>query len=432
MLEKRILPEFQDFLRSRRLVPEKNVSYYANWVSKFLVFSNNHRQLDLNSLVAEFFHSLKLEKNIADWQIKQADEAVRLYLHHFKGDEIIQKAYGTAHPGKSFLDLPRILEEIKRLIRMKHYSYSTERTYRDWAKRFFTYVQETKKKDDASSVVTQEDVKDFLSHLAIKQRVSASTQNQAFNALLFLFREVLREDFDDLSGTVRAKRGKKLPVVLSVDEVKALFQHLSGQRLLIFHLLYGAGLRLMELARLRVKDIDFEANLIFVRSGKGDKDRSTVLPETVKDALRTHLAKVKVLHEKDLADGHGDVFLPDALARKYPKAAMEWGWQYVFPSSNLSVDPRSGKIRRHHISDKAIQVAIKNAVRKAGIAKNATVHTLRHSFATHLLMKGVNIREVQSLLGHKSVETTMIYTHVLRDMKNAPQSPLDALYGKQQ
>jgi len=290
-------------------------------------------------------------------------------------------------------------------------------------------VQETKKKNDASSVVTQEDVKDFLSHLAIKQRVSASTQNQAFNALLFLFREALREDLGDLSGTVRARRGKKLPVVLSVDEVKVLFQHLSGQSLLISHLLYGSGLRLMELARLRVKDIDFEANLIFVRSGKGDKDRATVLPEAVKDALRTHLAKVKVLHDKDLADGHGEVFLPDALARKYPKAGMEWGWQYVFPSSKLSVDPRSGRIRRHHISGKAIQLAIGNAVRKAGIAKNATVHTLRHSFATHLLMNGVNIREVQSLLGHKSVETTMIYTHVLRDMKNAPQSPLDALYG---
>jgi integron integrase len=240
---------------------------------------------------------------------------------------------------------------------------------------------------------------------------------------------VLREDFDDLSGTMRAKRGKRLPVVLLVDEVKVLFKHLSGQTLLMAQLLYGAGLRLMELARLRVKDIDFDANLVFVRSGKGDNDRTTVLPESVKDQLHAHLMKAKTLHEKDLAAGYGEVYLPDALARKYPKAEKEWGWQYVFPSPRLSVDPRSGKIRRHHITNKAIQFAIGKAVEKAHIAKHATVHTLRHSFATHLLMNGVNIREVQSLLGHKNVETTMIYTHVLRDMKSAPQSPLDTLYG---
>ena len=394
MAGNKILPEFQDFLLLHKLVPEKNVPYYANWVSKFLIFSNKHAQLDLDSLVLEFLHFLQSEKNLADWQTRQAEEAVQLYLNHFRGDKIIQKVNGAAQLGNSLTDMPRILEEVRRLIRMKHYSYSTERTYLDWARRFFNFVNETKGKNNAPSAVGQEDVKSFLSHLAIKQRVSASTQNQAFNALLFLFREVLQEDFGDLSGTVRAKRGKRLPVVLSMDEVKALLQHLSGQSLLIAHLLYGSGLRLMELARLRVKDVDFESGLIFVRSGKGDKDRSTILPKAVNDSLREHLAKVKVLHEKDLAAGHGEAFLPDALDRKYPKAGMEWGWQYVFPSSRLSVDPRSGKIRRHHISDKAIQISIGNAVRKAGIAKHATVHTLRHSFATHLLMNGVNIREV--------------------------------------
>jgi integron integrase len=235
-----------------------------------------------------------------------------------------------------------------------------------------------------------------------------------------------------MSGTVRAKRGKKLPVVLSVDEVRALFSHLSGKGLLIGKLLYGSGLRLMELARLRVKDVDFEANLIFVRSGKGDNDRTTILPASVRSELSVQLERVKALHEKDLAAGYGEVYLPDAIGRKYPKAGKEWGWQYVFPSSRLSVDPRSGKIRRHHLTDKAIQFIIGKAVKKAGIAKHATVHTLRHSFATHLLMNGVNIREVQNLLGHKSVETTMIYTHVMRDMKNAPQSPLDTLYGNRQ
>lgn len=273
------------------------------------------------------------------------------------------------------------------------------------------------------------DFKNFLSHLALKQRVSSSTQNQAFNAILFLFRQVLGKETSDLGDTVRAKRGQKLPVVLTGNEVGQLFSHMIGTNLLIAELLYGAGLRLMELARLRVQDIDFDMDTIFVRSGKGDKDRSTMLPAAVKERLRDHLKKVKALHDKDLAAGHGAVFLPDALERKYPKAAKEWGWQYVFPSSKPSVDPRSGKVGRHHISDKSIQLALRDALRQAGIVKHATVHTLRHSFATHLLQNGVNIREVQSLLGHKNVETTMIYTHVLRDMKNAPQSPLDVLYG---
>jgi len=426
-----VLPEFQEFLLSRKIAPEKNVPFYAHWVSKFLAFSNKNRQLDQDALVAEFLQSLKSKKNISDWQVRQAEEALRLYLHHFGGSTGVKEVRGEARSGKNLSDSPSLLKEMKRLIRMKHYSFSTERTYLDWTKRFFAYMKEATE-GEVSPVMTRDDVRDFLSHLAIKKRVSASTQNQAFNALLFLFREVLREEFGDMSRTVRAKRGNKLPVVLSVEEVKALLSHLSGKDLLIAKLLYGSGLRLMELARLRVKDIDFDGNLIFVRSGKGDNDRTTILPESVRNDLHAHLERVKALHEKDLAAGHGKVYLPGALARKYPKAGEEWGWQYVFPSSRLSVDPRSGEIRRHHLTDKAIQFAIGKAVRKASIAKHATVHTLRHSFATHLLMNGVNIREVQNLLGHKSVETTMIYTHVLRDMKNAPQSPLDALYGNRE
>ncbi|MBI5756271.1 MAG: integron integrase [Nitrospirae bacterium] len=320
-----------------------------------------------------------------------------------------------------------MLAEVSRIIRLKHYSYSTERTYLQWVERFFAYVTETGGKQ--IDAVTAEDLRGFLSHLALNRHVSASTQNQAFNAILFLFRNVLHKEVGELDTTVRAKRGQKLPVVLTVGEVRRLFEQMTGTNRLIAELLYGAGLRLMEAARLRVKDIDFDANTLYVRSGKGDNDRSTMLPAAVKERLREHLTSVKALHDKDLAAGHGKVFLPDALERKYPNAAKEWGWQYVFPSATLSVDPRSGIVRRHHISDTAIQSALKNAVRKSGILKHATVHTLRHSFATHLLQNGVNIREVQSLLGHKNVETTMIYTHVLRDMSNAPQSPLDALYG---
>jgi integron integrase len=271
-------------------------------------------------------------------------------------------------------------------------------------------------------------VKDFLSYLALTKRVSSSTQNQAFNALLFLFRDVLKKELGDLSKTVRAKRGQKLPVVLSPEEIQELFKNVTGLNLLIIQLLYGSGLRLLELARLRVKDLDFGQNLIFVRGSKGDKDRTTILPQSVKSILEKHLDGTKKLHDKDLAEGYGEVYLPDALERKYPNAPKEWGWQYVFPASKLSVDPRSGKVRRHHIAEKTIQNAVKEAVKKAGIVKHASVHTLRHSFATHLLMNGVNIREIQNLLGHKHVETTMIYTHVIRDIVNVPKSPLDSLY----
>ncbi|MBI4839223.1 MAG: integron integrase [Nitrospirae bacterium] len=326
------------------------------------------------------------------------------------------------------MDVLKVLSEMREAIRIKHYSYSTEQTYLDWTKRFFSYITNEKKKDIHSVGFDAHDVRDFLSYLALKRNVSASTQNQAFNSLLFLFRAVLKTDLGELSKTVRAKRGQRLPVVLSVEEVREMFKHANGVSLLIFQMLYGAGLRLMEAARLRVKDIDFDSNLIIVRGGKGDKDRTTMLPEAVKEHTPLHLDKVRALHEKDLASGHGDAHLPDALSRKYPNAAKEWQWQYVFPSANLSVDPRSGKVMRHHISERTVQNAVKDAARKAKIAKHVTVHTLRHSFATHLLMNGVNIREVQELLGHKNVETTMIYTHVMRDMSNAPKSPLDSLY----
>jgi integron integrase len=245
--------------------------------------------------------------------------------------------------------------------------------------------------------------------------------------LLFLCRSVLNVDLHDLSKTVRAKRGPKLPVVLTKNEVMRLLEQIEGRDLLLIHILYGTGMRLMEVARLRVQDIDFGAKYIMVRASKGDKDRTTVLPKAVKDRLKEHLLEIKTIHEQDLAKGYGEVYLPDAIDRKYSNAAKEWRWQYVFPAANLSVDPRSGKIRRHHISPGTIQNIVADAVRKSGIPKHATVHTLRHSFATHLLMDGVNIREVQELLGHKNVETTMIYTHVIRDMAGAPQSPLDSL-----
>ena len=418
-----VLPEFQEFLVSRELAPEKNTPYYAYWVSKFLSFCSDNEDLKVELRLGKFLEKLNSDKSVADWQFGQAKAALTLYIDDFlKGDlsSLAVETKGSDYSG--------IIERLRDMIRVKHYSYKTERIYIDWVKRFYEYIIKVKRIGIEREKPGSDDVRDFLSYLAIKQRVSSSTQNQAFSAVLFLFREVLRIDLKGLDKTVRAKRGIKLPVVLTVDEVGRLFEHVEGRSLLIIKLLYGAGLRLMELARLRVKDIDFDSNLIFARDSKGGKDRATILPESIKDDLREQLEKVKVLHQKDIEAGYGEVYLPGALARKYPQAAKDLGWQYVFPSLKLSIDPRSGKIRRHHISDKSIQNAVKAAIKKAGIIKPATVHTLRHSFATHLLMSGVNIREVQELLGHKNVETTMIYTHVIRDISNAPKSPLDNLY----
>jgi len=378
-----------------------------------------------------FLDSLAKDKKLEDWQIRQADEAVGLYVKHFLAGHAtaLSPNEKTASPNLAS-DSKALQKKIQEALRIKHYSYSTERTYLHWCNGFFKYLAATRNADGLPRRLDATAVRDYLSHLAVRQRVSASTQNQAFNALLFLFRDVLRIDLQDLSQTVRAKRGSKIPVVLTRDEVKRLLDQLAGRDLLIAYILYGTGMRLMEISRLRVQDLDFGLKSIVVKAGKGDKDRITIMPEAAVQLLRDHISCVKEVHEKDLAKGYGEVYLPEGLDRKYPNAGKEWRWQYAFPSASLSVDPRTGKVRRHHVSPSAIQKAIATAVKKAGIDKHATVHTLRHSFATHLLMDGVNIREVQELLGHKNVETTMIYTHVIRNMTNAPQSPLDTLLRK--
>jgi len=421
------LPEFQNFLLSRKLTPLKNTPFYAHWVSKFLDFSNHNKVLPLDIRIGKFLSFLKRQKNIKDWQIRQANTALKLYINHFlKGDTSLLSP-NTCQKKPNKQELVSVIDKVQRAIRIKHYSYATERSYIVWIKRFYDYFLAVKK-DRNIYQANSDDVRDFLSYLAINKRVSSSTQNQAFNALLFLFKDVLNVELKNISGAVRAKRGTKLPVVLTIEEVQNLLKNVRGKALLIAQLLYGTGMRLMELARLRVQDIDFAASQIIIRASKGDKDRITILPQCIKETLQSHLRKVKSLHDEDLAAGGGEVYLPEGLMRKYPNAAKEWRWQYVFPSSKLSVDPRTGKVRRHHISGKAIQVTVTKAAAKAEILKHVTVHTLRHSFATHLLMNGVNIREIQDLLGHKNLETTMIYTHVLRNLSNAPKSPLDTLY----
>jgi len=269
------------------------------------------------------------------------------------------------------------------------------------------------------------EIETFLTHLAIKENVAASTQNQALSALLFLYRYVLQKDLDGPIDALRAQKPKRLPTVLTKEEVRKVISHLPGTPRLMASLLYGSGLRLMECLRLRVKDLDFAQRQIIVRDGKGQQDRVTMLPESLIAPLQEHLQRVKRLHEEDLDKGYGAVYLPDALERKYPNASREWAWQYVFPSDRLSEDPRTGIVRRHHLDESNLQKAVKEAARLAGIAKLVGPHTFRHSFATHLLQNGYDIRTVQELLGHKDVKTTMIYTHVLQRGGLAVRSPLD-------
>ena len=317
---------------------------------------------------------------------------------------------------------PRLLEQVRDKIRLKHYSLRTEQAYLDWIKRFILHHGKRHPQDMGAP-----EVEAFLTHLAVAGKVAASTQNQAKSALLFLYREVLGSDLPWLDGVERAKAPKRLPVVLTREEVQAVLSRLSGTHRLVGGLLYGAGLRIMEALRLRVKDVDFARGELLVRDGKGFKDRVTMLPASLTAPLQEHLARVRALHEKDMAAGVAPVYLPYALERKYPSAGREWAWQYVFPSAGLSTDPRSGVERRHHVQDQAFQRAMKQAVRDAGLTKPATPHTLRHSFATHLLESGHDIRTIQELLGHSDVSTTMIYTHVLNRGGRGVASPLDAL-----
>ena len=305
-------------------------------------------------------------------------------------------------------------------IRLRHYSIRTEEAYVDWARRFVLFHGKRHPADMGA-----EEIRDFLSHLASERNVSASTQNQAKSALLFLYKEVLGLDLPWLDEVISAKKGKRLPVVLTQTEMRRLLNGTSGSMGLIVALLYGTGMRLMEGLRLRVKDVEFTRREIIVREGKDNKDRVTVLPENLILPLQKHLEKVKALHERDLEAGFGEVYLPDALAVKYPNAARSWGWQYVFPSSVRSLDPRTGIERRHHVHEASVQRAVREAAKLANIAKPVTPHVLRHSFATHLLQAGYDIRTVQELLGHKDVSTTMIYTHVLNKGGRGVVSPLD-------
>lgn len=317
---------------------------------------------------------------------------------------------------------PRLLEQVREVIRARHYSFRTEETYVQWIKRFILFHEKRHPQTMGAA-----EVQAFLTDLAVTQHVAASTQNQALSALLFLYKEVLRQEIAWLDDVIRAKKPTKLPVVLTRDEVRRVLQHLEEPAWLMASLLYGAGLRLMECLRLRVKDVDFAMHQLTVREGKGAHDRVTMLPDSVMEPLQHHLHTVQQLHAVDLEEGYGSVYLPYALERKYPDASHDWIWQYVFPAAKRSLDPRSGIERRHHVLPLVLQRAVKAAVRRAGIPKAASCHSLRHSFATHMLEQGADIRTVQELLGHKDLNTTMIYTHVLQRGARGTRSPLDGL-----
>lgn len=314
----------------------------------------------------------------------------------------------------------KLLDQMRQVLRLKHLSIRTEEAYTSWVRRFILFHHKRHPQEMGAA-----EIRAFLSHLATHEHVAAATQNNALNALLFLYRHVLHQAFPQLDNLERAKRPHRLPTVFTREEVHAVLAQLSGMTSLMACLLYGAGLRLMECLRLRVKDIDVASHQITVRDGKGAQDRLTMLPQGLEESLRRHLAKVQLVHEEDLLAGYGAVYLPYAFARKEPGAAKAWHWQYVFPAAKRALDPRSGVERRHHISASVLQKAVKEALRRTGIQKRGSCHTLRHSFATHLLEDGYDIRTVQALLGHKDVATTRIYTHVLQRGGRGVRSPLD-------
>lgn len=321
--------------------------------------------------------------------------------------------------------MDKLLHHARLVLRRKHYAYRTEKQYLSWIRRFMLFHAKRHPKH-----MGEKEVELFLTHLAVKRNVAASTQNQALNALLFLYRDVLLKPLDLSINAVRARRPKRVPNVLSPEETQQVLTCMTGSKALMAKLLYGAGLRASECVRLRVKDLDFAMLSITVRDGKGNKDRITLLPEALIDPLKMHLRRVHAIHQKDLHAGVGAVHLPYALERKYPNANREWVWQFVFPSPRLTPDPRSGLTRRHHLSTHTLQTAVRKAAQLSGIQKRVTCHTFRHSFATHLLEAGYDIRTVQDLLGHKDVKTTMIYTHVLKKGPFAVRSPLDAAPGQ--
>jgi integron integrase len=410
-----MIEKFAAYLRDVHRIQERLTPYYLKWVKESYSHTKTPLKVPIKEAAKDVYLAYSANRR-EDWQIRQADESIRLYTHFL-----------SVSGDTPLLDRPALEDwrefgkEMTRVLRLRQRSIRTEQTYLHWLRRFYRFVKGKRPAD-----LNGQDVVNFLSHLAVDRKVSASTQNQAFNALLFAYRHILNTDIEDLNTTVRAPRRKTLPSVLSRGEVMGLLDSMTGVYQLIAQVSYGCGLRISETLNLRVKDIEFDRGVVMIRDSKGGKDRQTVLPDSLKDTLQVHIRQVRTVHDQDRANGTPGVYMPGALDRKYPNAGMEWSWFWVFPAHNLSTDPRSGIVRRHFKYPSGYQKAIKLAAGKAGIAKRATSHTLRHSFATHLLESGTDLRTIQELLGHSDIKTTMIYTHVASKNKLGVKSPLDA------
>ena len=411
-----MLESFKTFLSSKGKVNDKYLPFYLRWVTE------GYRFLDIplsqpmiNEQKSQFLKHLS--KNHEDWQVNQADNALRLYSY-FLSRQHSEKTGGIS---EALTNSRKAIEEKTiEAIRLRHRSYSTEKTYITWLRQFQGFI-----KNKELKALNGKDLQDFLSYLAVERKVSSSTQNQALNAIVFVYRHVLEKDIEDQINSVRAHQKRRLPVVLTPREVNNVFDEMSGLYCLMAKLIYGCGLRLQECLSLRIKDVDIEQNIVIVRSGKGDKDRRTVLPESLKDVLLHQISSVREIYEQDRKDNTNGVYLPGTLEKKYPNAGKEWNWFWLFPAKTLSIDPRTRIVRRHYRHPAALQRAFKEAITKVGITKQASVHTLRHSFATHLLENGYDIRTIQELLGHRNLQTTMIYTHVASKNILGVRSPLD-------
>lgn len=446
-------------------IPPKQHSFYAQWVRQFFsaeLQGRRRRDLGLPD-IHHFLDSLTSSEGTAEWQVKQAREALFIYYEQFRGirldnggaapspsrfvvDEHQEDPSGASAMQKKDIPLPReahwvkqvppprkhpqagqvdweaLTSAVRETLRIKHYAYRTEKTYMHWIRRFVNYHNGRK-----PSTMGSAEIHAFLSYLAVNRDVAASTQNQALNAIVFLYRDVLKMEPGDFSDFQRARVRRRIPVVLSREEIQALLRELDDFEEMFCRLLYGTGMRITEAVRLRVQDISFGLNEITVRAGKGDKDRRVPLPTSVKQPLLAHLDWRRRLYEQDKAKNMHEVELPGALARKYPNAPYEWKWQYVFPADSYSKDPRSGAVRRHHLDQQRIQRAVRKAATQLDMTAHVTPHVLRHSFATHLLMAGTDIRNVQELLGHSDIKTTQIYTHVLNKGPLGIVSPADTL-----
>lgn len=446
----KLLTSTQKFWEAFRACVEENrvgsnhSGYYVKWAQTFYRFIPGKRLRDrTREDIEAFLADLHKRHGTGDWQAKQAEHALKLLYEVFLPNYTPMSAredaesvrprrqdvsrsekdvfHDQAIPGEVERLFSTLVRAMKSEIRSRHYSIRTESSYIDWVRRFIAFHDYA----DPKNLNATKAVKEYLEYLAVERTVAANTQNQALNALVFLYNNVLGKPFGDLETFVRAKRPQRLPEVMTKEEVKALFAKMEGVTLLMAGLMYGGGLRLMECVRLRVMDLDFGRRQIMVRDGKGQKDRVTMLPERFSTPLKEHLERVRALFQEDRAKGVPGVYMWPALARKYPNASLEWKWQYVFPAKSLSVDPRSATVRRHHISETLIQKAVKNGAEKADITRRVSCHTLRHSFATHLLEARYDIRTVQELLGHADVSTTMIYTHVLNRPGLSVMSPAD-------